>query len=305
MDVNNIYKVPSAYHEQGLDREVMRHFGLPDEAPDLGAWTRICDRVANPDSEVTIAIVGKYTSLQDSYKSLGEALMHGGIANRAKVRIEWIDSELFEKEDAAIEALHHVSGILVPGGFGERGSEGKIRAITFAREHQIPYFGICFGMQMAVLETARNLAGLKGAGSSEFGEPEIPLVGLMTEWTAGNRTMQRDEDSDLGGTMRLGAYPCILEEGTLARSLYGNQEISERHRHRYEVNIAFRDELEAAGMSFSGLSPDGSLPEIVERPDHPWFVAVQFHPELKSKPFDPHPLFTGFVAASMEKSRLV
>ncbi|MEC7437219.1 MAG: CTP synthase, partial [Pseudomonadota bacterium] len=261
--------------------------------------------VANPDSEVTIAIVGKYTSLQDSYKSLGEALMHGGIANRAKVRIEWIDSELFEKEDAAIEALHHVSGILVPGGFGERGSEGKIRAITFAREHQIPYFGICFGMQMAVLETARNLAGLKGAGSSEFGEPEIPLVGLMTEWTAGNRTIQRDEDSDLGGTMRLGAYPCILEEGTLARSLYGNQEISERHRHRYEVNIAFRDELEAAGMSFSGLSPDGSLPEIVERPDHPWFVAVQFHPELKSKPFDPHPLFTGFVAASMEKSRLV
>ena len=305
MDVNNIYEVPSAYHEQGLDREVMRHFGLPDEAPDLGAWTRICDRVANPDSEVTIAIVGKYTSLQDSYKSLGEALMHGGIANRVKVRIEWIDSELFETEDAAIEALHHVSGILVPGGFGERGSEGKIRAITFAREHQIPYFGICFGMQMAVLETARNLAGLKGAGSSEFGEPEIPLVGLMTEWTSGNQTMQRDEDSDLGGTMRLGAYPCILEEGTLARSLYGNQEISERHRHRYEVNIAFRDELEAAGMSFSGLSPDGSLPEIVERPDHPWFVAVQFHPELKSKPFDPHPLFTGFVAASMEKSRLV
>ncbi|MGC6519456.1 MAG: CTP synthase [Candidatus Puniceispirillaceae bacterium] len=305
MDVNNIYEVPLSYHAQGLDAEVMRHFGLAEEAPDLEAWTQICDGIANPDSEVTIAIVGKYTSLQDSYKSLGEALVHGGIANRAKVRIEWIDSELFETEEAAIEGLHHVSGILVPGGFGERGSEGKIRAITFAREHRIPYLGICFGMQMAVLETARNLAGMKGAGSSEFGEPDIPLVGLMTEWTSGNETLQRSAEDDLGGTMRLGAYPCLLEEGTLARDMYGAGEISERHRHRYEVNIAFRDKLESAGMRFSGLSPDGTLPEIVERPDHPWFVAVQFHPELKSKPFDPHPLFTGFVAASMEKSRLV
>ena len=305
MDVNNIYEVPLSYHAQGLDAEVMRHFGLPDEAPDLSAWTRICNGVANPDSEVTIAIVGKYTSLQDSYKSLGEALVHGGIANSAKVRIEWIDSELFETEEAAIEELHHVSGILVPGGFGERGSEGKIRAIQFAREHRIPYLGICFGMQMAVLETARNLAGMSGAGSSEFGEPEIPLVGLMTEWTSGNQTQQRSAEDDLGGTMRLGAYPCLLEEGTLAHDMYGAGEISERHRHRYEVNIAYREQLEGAGMRFSGLSPDGSLPEIVERPDHPWFVAVQFHPELKSKPFDPHPLFTGFVAASMEKSRLV
>ena len=305
MDVNNIYEVPLSYHAQGLDAEVMRHFGLPDEAPDLAAWTQICDGIANPDSEVTIAIVGKYTSLQDSYKSLGEALVHGGIANGARVRIEWIDSELFETEEAAIEELHHVSGILVPGGFGERGSEGKIRAIQFAREHHIPYLGICFGMQMAVLETARNLAGMSGAGSSEFGEPEIPLVGLMTEWTAGNETQQRSAEDDLGGTMRLGAYPCLLEEGTLARDMYGAGEISERHRHRYEVNIAYREKLEGAGMRFSGLSPDGSLPEIVERPDHPWFVAVQFHPELKSKPFEPHPLFTGFVAASMEKSRLV
>jgi CTP synthase len=305
MDVSNIYEVPLSYHKQGLDREVIRHFDLPDEKPDLSGWARISEGLANPDSEVTIAIVGKYTSLQDSYKSLGEALVHGGIANSAKVRIEWIDSELFEKEDAAIEALHHVSGILVPGGFGERGSEGKIRAIEFARVHRIPYFGICFGMQMAVLETARNLAGLPGAGSSEFGEPEISLVGLMTEWTVGNETMQRSSDSDLGGTMRLGAYPCLLTDGTLARDLYATAEISERHRHRYEVNIAYRDRLEAAGMTFSGLSPDGSLPEIVERPDHPWFVGVQFHPELKSKPFDPHPLFTGFVAASMEKSRLV
>ena len=305
LDVNNIYEVPLSYHEQGLDREVVRHFGLEDKAPDLTAWQRICDGIASPDSEVTIAIVGKYTSLQDSYKSLGEALFHGGIANRTKVNIEWIDSELFETEDAAIEALHHVSGILVPGGFGERGSEGKIRAIQFAREHAIPYFGICFGMQMAVLETARNIAGMSGAGSSEFGTPEISLVGLMTEWTSGNATQQRSADDDLGGTMRLGAYPCLLEAGTLAHQLYGSEKISERHRHRYEVNIAYRDTLEAAGMKLSGLSPDGHLPEIVERPDHPFFVAVQFHPELKSKPFDPHPLFTGFVAASMEKSRLV
>ena len=305
LDVNNIYEVPLSYHEQGLDREVVRHFGLEDQAPDLTAWQHICDGIASPDSEVTIAIVGKYTSLQDSYKSLGEALFHGGIANRTKVNIEWIDSELFETEDAAIEALHHVSGILVPGGFGERGSEGKIRAIQFAREHAIPYFGICFGMQMEVLETARNIAGMSGAGSSEFGTPEISLVGLMTEWTSGNATQQRSADDDLGGTMRLGAYPCLLEAGTLAHQLYDSEEISERHRHRYEVNIAYRDTLEAAGMKLSGLSPDGHLPEIVERPDHPFFVAVQFHPELKSKPFDPHPLFNGFVAASMQKSRLV
>ncbi len=305
LDVHNIYEVPLSYHEQGLDREVMRHFGLPDKTPDLSAWQRICDTVANPEGEVTIAIVGKYTSLQDSYKSLGEALVHGGIANGVKVNIEWIDSELFEQEDAAIEELHHVSGILVPGGFGERGSEGKIRAVRFAREQNIPYFGICFGMQMAVLETARNLANLPGAGSSEFGNTELPLIGLMTEWTVGNERLQRSADDDLGGTMRLGAYACLLEQGSVARRLYGTNKISERHRHRYEVNIAYRDQLEAAGMKISGLSPDGHLPEIVERPDHPWFIAVQFHPELKSKPTDPHPLFTGFVAASMEKSRLV
>ena len=305
LDVNNIYEVPLSYHEQGLDREVMRHFGLPDEEPDLHAWKRICNTVSNPEGEVTIAIVGKYTSLQDSYKSLGEALVHGGIANGVRVNIEWIDSEVFERGDAAIEALHNVSGILVPGGFGERGSEGKIRAVRFAREQNIPYFGICFGMQMAVLETARNLANMPGAGSSEFGEPEVPLVGLMTEWTSGNQLQQRSADDDLGGTMRLGAYSCLLEESSLAAKMYGKSEISERHRHRFEVNIAYREQLESAGMKISGLSPDGQLPEIVERPDHPWFVAVQFHPELKSKPFDPHPLFTGFVAASMEKSRLV
>ncbi|MDB3891976.1 CTP synthase [Alphaproteobacteria bacterium] len=304
-DVNNIYEVPLSYHAQGLDREVIRHFGLDDVEPDLSSWQDICKTVANPEGEVTIAIVGKYTSLQDSYKSLGEALTHGGIANGIKVNIEWIDSELFEQEDAAIDALHHVGGILVPGGFGERGSEGKIRAVRFAREQNIPYFGICFGMQMAVLETARNLAGMPDAGSSEFGETKIPMVGLMTEWTAGNEKLQRSAEDDLGGTMRLGAYKCTLADGSLAAREYGTSEISERHRHRFEVNIAYKDELEKAGMYMSGLSPDGNLPEIVERPDHPWFVAVQFHPELKSKPFDPHPLFTGFVAASMEKSRLV
>ena len=304
-DVSNIYEVPLSYHNEGLDREVVRHFGLPATTPDLSAWTRICDTVANPEGEVSIAIVGKYTSLQDSYKSLVEALVHGGIANGVKVNIEWIDSELFEQEDAAVEALHHVSGILVPGGFGERGSEGKIRAVRFAREQNIPYFGICFGMQMAVLETARNLAGLTGAGSSEFGEPDIPLVGLMTEWIVGNETQQRSAADDLGGTMRLGAYKCRLESGSLANQIYGQDVIHERHRHRYEVNIAYRDALESAGMRISGLSPDGRLPEIVERADHPWFVAVQFHPELKSKPFDPHPLFTGFFAAAMEQSRLV
>ena len=304
-DVSNIYEVPLSYHNEGLDREVVRHFGLPATTPDLSAWTRICDTVANPEGEVSIAIVGKYTSLQDSYKSLGEALVHGGIANGMKVNIEWIDSELFEQEDAAVEALHHVSGILVPGGFGERGSEGKIRAVRFAREQNIPYFGICFGMQMAVLETARNLAGLTGAGSSEFGETDIPLVGLMTEWIVGNETQQRSAADDLGGTMRLGAYECRLESGSLANQIYGQDVIHERHRHRYEVNIAYREALESAGMRISGLSPDGRLPEIVERADHPWFVAVQFHPELKSKPFDPHPLFTGFVAAAMEQSRLV
>ena len=304
-DVSNIYEVPLSYHNEGLDREVVRHFILPDTTPDLASWTRICDTVANPEGQVSIAIVGKYTSLQDSYKSLGEALVHGGIANGVKVNIEWIDSELFEQEDAAVQALHHVSGILVPGGFGERGSEGKIRAVRFAREQNIPYFGICFGMQMAVLETARNLAGLAGAGSSEFGAADIPLVGLMTEWIVGNETQQRSAADDLGGTMRLGAYECCLDAGSLASQIYGQDVIYERHRHRYEVNIAYREALESAGMKISGLSPDGRLPEIVERADHPWFVAVQFHPELKSKPFDPHPLFTGFIAAAMEQSRLV
>ncbi len=306
-DVNNIYEVPLAYHAQGLDNQVCAHFGLESKAPDLTSWQEISHNVSNPEGEVTIAIVGKYTSLQDSYKSLGEALTHGGIANRVRVNIKWLDSEIFEVEDKSsyLHYLQNVSAILVPGGFGQRGSEGKIEAIRFAREHDVPYFGICFGMQMAVLETARSLAGLNKASSTEFGPCDEPVVGLMTEWVAGNEVKTRKDDDDKGGTMRLGAYPCALTSGSLAEKVYGCEHIEERHRHRYEVNIAYRETLEAAGLKISGLSPDGVLPEIVEHEDHPWFVAVQFHPELKSKPFNPHPLFVGFVAAAREKSRLV
>ena len=306
-DVRNIYEVPLAYHEQGLDGQVCAHFGLKSKMPDLSCWRDIAYNFAHPEGEVTIAIVGKYTSLQDSYKSLGEALTHGGIANKVKVNIKWLDSEVFEQEDSQ-SYLHHlenVSGILVPGGFGKRGSEGKVEAIRFAREQNVPYLGICFGMQMAVLETARGLAEIPQASSTEFGPCDEPVVGLMTEWSAGNQVQTRSDADDLGGTMRLGVYPCQIAKGSLAGKIYGADFIEERHRHRYEVNIAYQDKLENAGLKMSGLSPDGLLPEIVERPDHPWFVAVQFHPELKSKPFEPHPLFVGFVSAAREKSRLV
>lgn len=306
-DVSNIYEVPLAYHEQGLDTEICRHFGLEDKAPDLSRWQDINHAINNPEGEVTIAIVGKYVSLQDSYKSLSEALAHGGIANHQRVKLTWLDSELLETDDDTVIAEHlsSVDAILVPGGFGERGSAGKIRAIQFAREHKVPYLGICFGMQMAVLESARNIAGDTQATSSEFGPVENPLVGLMTEWNVGNEVQTRNSESDLGGTMRLGAYHCVLEEGSLAHRIYGTQEISERHRHRYEVNVGYKDMLAEAGLQITGLSPDGGLPEIVERPDHPFFIAVQFHPELKSRPFEPHPLFSGFVNAAKERSRLV
>ena len=306
-DVSNIYEVPLAYHKQGLDKQICRHFGLDYEVPDLTRWEDINHAITNPEGEVNVTIVGKYVSLQDSYKSLTEALTHGGIANRQKVNMTWLDSELLETDDEGVIASHlsNADAILVPGGFGERGSLGKIRAIQFAREKQVPYFGICFGMQMAVLETARNLAGLREASSTEFGQTAEPIVGLMTEWNLGNETQVRDADDDLGGTMRLGAYNCVLSEGSLAAQLYGNREISERHRHRYEVNITYREQLGSAGMVLSGVSPDGRLPEIVERPDHPFFIAVQFHPELKSRPFDPHPLFSGFIHAAKQRSRLV
>ncbi|SDH28543.1 CTP synthase [Roseospirillum parvum] len=307
LDVDSIYQVPISYHEEGLDRQVCRHFGLPcrEEDIDLKRWQGICERVRKPEGEVSIAVVGKYTSLLDSYKSLAEALNHGGIANHVKVNLNWIDSEIFEREDAVhyLEGLH---GILVPGGFGERGAEGKIAAARFAREKKVPYFGICFGMQMAVIEAARNLAGIFGASSTEFGPTDEPVVGLMTEWMKGDQLETRRSGGDLGGTMRLGAYPCRLAEGSRVREIYdGAAEINERHRHRYEVNIAYKERLEAAGLRFSGMSPDGLLPEMVENPEHPWFVGVQFHPELKSKPFAPHPLFTSFIAAAVTQSRLV
>ncbi|MTJ84039.1 MAG: CTP synthase [Telmatospirillum sp.] len=305
LDVDSIYQVPISYHEQGLDDQVCKHFALSDAPPpDLSRWKRIVERIRFPEGEVTIAVVGKYTSLLDSYKSLGEALQHGGIANKVKVHLKWIDSQIFENE-GAIHELDDCHGILVPGGFGERGVTGKIAAVRFAREHKVPYFGICFGMQMAVIEAARNLAGIRNASSSEFGACDEPVVGLMTEWLHGNKLVQRKASDDLGGTMRLGAYGCHLVPGTKVAEIYGADVISERHRHRYEVNIDYRDRLENAGMVFSGMSPDGLLPEIVERPDHPWFIGVQFHPELKSKPFDPHPLFTSFIAAAIRQSRLV
>ncbi len=306
LDVNTIYAVPISYHEAGMDREVLRHFGLPFESePNLARWQRIVDTVRAPEGEVRIAVVGKYTNLLDSYKSLAEALAHGGIANKVKVVLDWVDSEVFEQPDT-VQQLDGVHGILVPGGFGERGTQGKIEAVRFARERKVPFLGICFGMQMAVIEAARNLAGMPGASSTEFGACEIPIVGLLTEWARGNDIERRRAGGDLGGTMRLGAFPAALAAGSLVREVYnGAAQIAERHRHRFEVNIHFREQLEAAGLQFSGLSPDGVLPEIVEYPNHPWFIGVQYHPELKSKPFDPHPLFKGFIAAAVAQSRLV
>jgi len=304
LDVDTIYDVPMAYHAQGLDREVCRHFRLDAREPDLGRWQEIVSRIRKPEGAVTIAVVGKYTHLPDSYKSLAEALAHGGIANNVGVKLNWLDSEIFETDDA-VSYLEGVNGILVPGGFGERGSEGKIEAARFARERKVPYFGICFGMQMAVIEAARHLAGLNGAGSTEFGPCADPVIGLMTEWMKGNQLEKRKANGDLGGTMRLGAYVAKLVPGSRVAEIYGATEISERHRHRYEVNINYKPRLEKTGMRFSGMSPDGELPEIIEFPDHPWFIGVQFHPELKSKPFDPHPLFTSFIKAAVEQSRLV
>ncbi|WP_295531364.1 CTP synthase [Novosphingobium sp. Chol11] len=306
LDAQSIYSVPLQYHGEGLDGEVLRHFGLGATAPDLARWADIVDRYQNPEGEVTIGVVGKYIGLQDAYKSLNEALVHGGMANRVKVNIRWIDAELFEKDDAEIAALlEPMHGILVPGGFGERGAEGKIASVRFARERKVPFLGICFGMQMACVEGARNLAGIAAASSSEFGETSEPVVGIISEWMTPEGLETRAAGGDLGGTMRLGAYEATLAGNSHAAQIYGSGAISERHRHRYEVNVAYRDRLEAGGLVFSGMSPDGLLPEIVERPDHPWFIGVQFHPELKSRPFDPHPLFKGFIAASVKQARLV
>jgi CTP synthase len=305
LDVDTIYAVPGAYHAEGFDREVCAHFGIAAPLPDLSRWDTIVNTIRKPEGQVSIAIVGKYTHLPDSYKSLAEAMAHGGIANNVRVKIDWIDSEVFESESESLRHLEGVHGILVPGGFGERGTNGMIEAARFARERAVPYFGICFGMHMAVIEAARHLAKLPGAGSTEFGPCEHPVIGLMTEWMRGNEIEQRAANGDLGGTMRLGAYEAVLAPDSRVAEAYGADHISERHRHRYEVNIAYRDTLEAAGLRFSGSSPDGLLPEIVEIPEHPWFIGVQFHPELKSKPFDPHPLFKSFVKAALDQSRLV
>ena len=305
LDVGHIYDVPMAYHKEGLDSEVLAAFGIdPAPKPRMERWTEISQRIHNPEGEVTIAIVGKYTGLKDAYKSLMEALAHGGMANRVKVKLDWIESEVFEKEDPS-PYLEKVDGILVPGGFGERGSEGKILAAKFARERNVPYFGICFGMQMACIEAARSLAGIENASSTEFGPAKEPVVGLMTEWLKGNMLEKRREAGELGGTMRLGAYQATLKQGTKIADIYGDREISERHRHRYEVNIDYKERLEKAGLVFSGMSPDGVLPETVEYADHPWFIGVQYHPELKSRPFEPHPLFASFIQAAMVKGRLV
>ncbi len=304
-DVASIYDVPRGYHEAGLDREVLAAFGIePAPKPDMSRWNAVSSRVHNPEGEVTIAIVGKYTGLKDAYKSLIEALNHGGLANRVKVNLDWIESEIFEGGDPAPH-LEHVHGILVPGGFGQRGAEGKILAARFARERKIPYFGICFGMQMAVIEAARSLAGIKGANSTEFGPCAEPLVGLMTEWMRGNELEVRAQGGDLGGTMRLGSFRAHLKDGSKIADIYGSTEINERHRHRYEVNTAYKDRLEASGLQFAGMSPDGLLPETVELAGHPWFIGVQYHPELKSRPFEPHPLFASFIEAAVEQGRLV
>jgi len=304
-DVHSIYAVPAAYHAAGLDQEVLAAFGIePAPKPNLARWSEVTERIENPEGEVTIAVVGKYTGMKDAYKSLIEALAHGGIANRVRVKLDWIESEVFEHEDPA-PFLEHVHGILVPGGFGHRGAEGKIRAAGFARERRVPYFGICFGMQMAVIEAARSLAGIGDANSTEFGPCTEPVVGLMTEWMRGNELEQRAAGGDLGGTMRLGAFRANLAEGSRIAGIYGDTHITERHRHRYEVNMGYREQLERQGMRFAGVSPDGLLPETVEFPDHPWFIGVQYHPELKSRPFEPHPLFRSFIAAAVEQSRLV
>ncbi|AVO45205.1 CTP synthase [Phreatobacter cathodiphilus] len=304
-DAGSIYDVPLAYHQAGLDNEVLRAFGIDVKGePDMRRWDDVSARVHNPEGEVNIAIVGKYTGLKDAYKSLIEALAHGGIANKVKVNLEWIESEVFEHEDPS-PYLQDVHGILVPGGFGQRGAEGKIRAARFARERKVPYFGICFGMQMAVIEAARNLAGVPHANSTEFGPTPEPVVGLLTEWLRGNELQKRTAASDLGGTMRLGAYTAHLKPDSRIASIYRSDVISERHRHRYEVNLDYRKRLEDKGLVFTGLSPDGVLPETIEYPDHPWFIGVQYHPELKSRPFEPHPLFRSFIEAAKAQSRLV
>lgn len=306
LDASSIYNVPLQYHQEGLDAEVLHAFGIDDAPdPDLARWNDVMERIENPEGEVIVGVVGKYVGLQDAYKSLQEALFHGGLANRVKVQVRWLDAELFEDDTALAAKLEPLHAILVPGGFGERGSEGKIGSVKFAREHDVPFFGICLGMQMACVEAARNMAGIDEASTTEFGETKDPVVGLITEWMTEEGLQKREAGGDLGGTMRLGAYDARLQQGSKISEIYGSSDISERHRHRYEVNKTYVEQLEKTGLIFAGMSPDGELPETVERPDHSWFVGVQYHPELKSKPFEPHPLFASFIAAAVKQSRLV
>ena len=305
-DVGHIYDVPAAYHAEGLDTEVLWHFSINDAPlPDLSRWNGIANTIHNPDGEVCIGLVGKYTDVPDAYKSVSEALVHGGLANKVRVQVRMIDSEQFDDEHHPLDILDGVHGVLLPGGFGERGAHGKMRAARFAREKNIPCFGICYGMQLSVVEAARHLAEIKDASTTEFGPTDEPVVGLIEEWTKGNQKITRDESTDKGGTMRLGAYPALLEPGSKVAEIYGTTEISERHRHRYEVNRSYIDRMKGTAVRFSGMSPDGLLPEIIELDDHPWFIGVQFPPELKSRPFEPHPLFASFIEAAKVQSRLV
>ena len=304
VNVNNIYEVPRNLHKNGLDKEVCNFFNLKTPKPDLKKWELIEKRISNPEGEVTIGLVGKYNTLEDSYKSLVEALIHGSISNNVRLSIEWLDSEIFEK-NLKVDTLSRINGILIPGGFGVRGTQGKISAAKYARLNNIPYFGICLGMQVAVIEAARNLLGLKKADSTEFTKTKEPVIGIMTEWIKENKTIKRSANGNMGGTMRLGAYDCVLKKKSKIFGIYKKSKISERHRHRYEVNLNYLKKLEKCGLKFSGLSPDGKLPEILELENHPWFIGVQFHPELKSKPFEPHPLFVSFIKAAVKRSRLI
>ena len=309
LDVKNIYEIPICYHEQGLDVQVLKHFGMLDAAPepDMQKWYDIIKTMNSFTKTVKIGVVGKYCGMLDTYKSLKEALVHAGIANNTKVDVDWIESQDLEtlSDQAFAEKMNGLAGILVPGGFGNRGCEGKIKAIQYAREQRIPFFGICLGMQMAVIEACRHLLGIENANSAEMSENCTPVISKMKVWEKDGVKSIRPDNGDLGGTMRLGAYPCVITDGSLAQKIYGTNEIQERHRHRYEMDISWEDKLAEKGFVISGKSPDGLLPEIIEIPSHPFFIAGQFHPEFKSKPFAAHPLFKAFIAAALSQTELL
>lgn len=310
LDADSIYKIPLTYHEQGLDVRVLKHFGMLAQSPepDLDSWKKIISVIQNYEKEVKIAVVGKYCGLLEAYKSLHEALIHAGIANNAKVKIAWLEAEQLEgkTQEEINQTLKPYAGILIPGGFGQRGIDGKIKAIRYAREHQVPFFGICLGMQMAVVEACRNMLGIAQAGSAEFGDDCVPVISKMKVWEQDGKKQIRPDNGDLGGTMRLGAYPCDLKPGSLAAQIYGGKtEIRERHRHRYEMDISYEGQLAKKGMVISGKSPDKLLPEIVEIPTHPFFIGVQFHPEFTSRPNNPNPIFRAFIEAALKHGYLV